>query len=179
MELRDALNQIADIREQIARAQLFRGYRSLSTGATGVIAFIAAAVQASWIEAPIDRIEQYLLVWILAAFVSIVIVGTELAIRSWRSDRTLDREMSLHAIEQFLPCVVAGMLLTIVIYEFATAAAWMLPGLWAILFGLGVFASRRLLPRSRRIYRSSCSITRISARPACRRAIRGWAPGWS
>jgi hypothetical protein len=39
-------------------------------------------------------------------------------------------------------------MLTYVIYHQAPESAWMLPGLWCILFGLGVFASRRLLPRA-------------------------------
>jgi hypothetical protein len=47
-----------------------------------------------------------------------------------------------------LPCVVAGGLATLVIARSPEPVAWMLPGLWAIFFSLGVFASRRLLPRA-------------------------------
>ena len=32
--------------------------------------------------------------------------------------------------------------------QFAGDIAWILPGIWSILFGLGVFASRRLLPKA-------------------------------
>jgi hypothetical protein len=39
-------------------------------------------------------------------------------------------------------------LLTVVIARFAGDCLWMLPGLWAVTFSLGVFASRRFLPRS-------------------------------
>ena len=52
------------------------------------------------------------------------------------------------AVEQFLPALVAGGLVTLVIVRRASELAWMLPGLWAILFSLGVFASCRLLPRA-------------------------------
>jgi hypothetical protein len=151
MELRDALEQIADIRHHIARTQLFRGYRSLSTGATGVVAFVAAAAQAQFAPKPDGQLGEYLAVWLLAALASLAIVAVELSLRCWRRDplqSPLQREMSFHAIEQFVPCLVAGGLLTLVIAEFARAAVWMLPGLWAILFGLGVFASRRLLPKA-------------------------------
>ena len=41
-----------------------------------------------------------------------------------------------------------GGLLTLVIAQRATDAVWMLPGLWALVFSLGVFASLRLLPRA-------------------------------
>ena len=46
-----------------------------------------------------------------------------------------------------MPCVVAGGLLTAVIARFIPNACWMLPGLWSILFGLGIFSSCRVLPR--------------------------------
>ena len=32
--------------------------------------------------------------------------------------------------------------------RYAPNSLWMLPGLWSILFGLGVFASRHFLPRA-------------------------------
>ncbi len=51
------------------------------------------------------------------------------------------------AIEQFVPAVVTGLLLTVVITRAAPHEAWMLPGLWAITFAMGVFASRQFLPR--------------------------------
>ena len=56
-------------------------------------------------------------------------------------------EMIHMAIEQFLPSAATGTLLTIAIARFVPAAAWMLPGLWQIVFSLGVFASCRFLPR--------------------------------
>jgi len=51
------------------------------------------------------------------------------------------------AIEQFIPAGVAGILLTVVLFRFAPQSLWMLPGLWQIVFSLGIFASCRSLPR--------------------------------
>jgi hypothetical protein len=53
----------------------------------------------------------------------------------------------LHAaFEQFLPAIVAGILLTAVLARAAPQSLWMLPGLWQMVFSLGVFASCRFLP---------------------------------
>ncbi|HEX3359034.1 MAG TPA: hypothetical protein VHS31_18790 [Tepidisphaeraceae bacterium] len=147
MRLNDALSQIADIRQQIARSQAFRGYRSLSTALTGVLAILAAFVQKLCVVDPMHHLDRYLTIWLITALTSIAIVGMELAMRCWRSDQPLQRELSFHAIEQMTPSLVAGALLTVVITQFCEEIAWALPGLWSILFGLGVFASRRLLPR--------------------------------
>ncbi|MBX6315562.1 MAG: hypothetical protein IRY99_22010, partial [Isosphaeraceae bacterium] len=61
---------------------------------------------------------------------------------------TWRRYITWLALEQFIPSVVAGGLLTAVIATSAPEALWMLPGLWQVLFSLGIFASCRLLPRA-------------------------------
>jgi hypothetical protein len=63
-------------------------------------------------------------------------------------DLSLRREITWLAVEQFVPCLAAGGLVTVVLVRSAPETLWMLPGLWQILFGLGVFASCRLLPRA-------------------------------
>ena len=47
-----------------------------------------------------------------------------------------------------MPAVVAGGLVTYVLVSTAPDSVWLLPGLWQVLFSLGVFASCRLLPRA-------------------------------
>ena len=37
MELREALSQISEIRQQMARSEVFRGYRSITVGFSGVL----------------------------------------------------------------------------------------------------------------------------------------------
>jgi hypothetical protein len=56
-------------------------------------------------------------------------------------------EMIAMAVEQLLPSALDGMLITMVIVVCAPTSMWMLPGLWQIIFSLGVFASCRFLPR--------------------------------
>ena len=51
------------------------------------------------------------------------------------------------AVEQFLPAIGAGLLLTIVVLRYVPSSSWMLPGMWQIIFSLGVFSSCRFLPR--------------------------------
>jgi hypothetical protein len=147
MELRDALDQIHDIRTQLAHTLTFRGYRAASTAFTAIVAMSAAIVQTWWAGDGEVSLHQYLKIWFSAAIVSLIVVGIEIAVRCRRSRHPLQRELSLAAVEQFSPCLMAGVLLTYVIVQFAEDLAWALPALWMILFSLGVFASRRLLSR--------------------------------
>ena len=148
MELREALTQISEIRLQLARTEVFRGLRALPVAMSGLLALAAAGFQAAWVSRPAEQLSAYLTLWIGAAVVSAVAAGTEMALR-WRTATSpWAREKTWLAVEQFLPCLAAGGLLTFVVVRSAPEGAWMLPGLWQILFSLGIFASCRLLPRA-------------------------------
>lgn len=148
MHLDEALRQISDIREHMARGAVFRGYRSATVGLTGVLGLSASVLQARWVASPEAELGRYLCLWVGVAAVSVLVAGAEMAWRAWRAGPGLARDHTLLAVEQFLPCVVAGGLLTLCIYTGAPQVAWMLPGLWSLIFGLGIFASCRLLPRA-------------------------------
>jgi hypothetical protein len=146
MELREALDQISEIRERMARGQVFRGYRSATTGFTALLAVLTSAAQAKWVPRPWHDVDDYLWLWCGAATLSLLVVGLEMAIRAVRSGSALHRQMTLLAVDQFVPSLVAGALVTYAIGKFAGDTVWIMPGLWAVMFSLGVFASRRFLP---------------------------------
>jgi hypothetical protein len=142
-----ALNDISAIRVQIARRTLFRGYGPATLAVTGILALLAAEVQSIWILNPATEVPSYLGLWIATATASVIIIGIEAVTRSRRVHSGLADEMIQSAVEQFLPAAGAGVLLTLVILRFAPESLWMLPGLWQIVFSLGIFASCRSLPR--------------------------------
>tara|TARA_Y100000294_G_scaffold161803_1_gene166482 strand:+ start:6459 stop:7082 length:624 start_codon:yes stop_codon:yes gene_type:complete len=147
MQLDEALRQISDIRQQMARSELFRGYRSVTVGFSGAAGLLAAAFQPQWVASPENDLGRYLGLWLTVAAASLAVGGTEMYWRARGAGAGLARQRTLLAVNQFLPCVVVGALLTLAIYRSAPHVAWMLPGLWSLLYGLGVFASYRLLPR--------------------------------
>lgn len=146
MELHDALSQISEIRQHMAESQVFRGYRSVTVGFSGLVAFAAAAIQRKIAPDPVHDIWPYLTLWLGVAGISVLVVAIEMIVRGRRS--SLQAQVTLLAVEQFLPCLVAGAMLTGVLVRFVPESLWMLPGLWAILFSLGAYASSRMLPRA-------------------------------
>lgn len=145
LELRQALEDISAIRSQVARGTQFRGYGPLSVASSGILALGVAAAQSRW---PTDgNIKVFLLVWISTAAVAVFLAALETIVRVRRVHSGMAMEMIQAAVEQFLPCIVVGILLTVVMLRVAPEASWMLPGLWAVMFSLGVFASCPFLPR--------------------------------
>jgi hypothetical protein len=147
-ELQQALSEIQSIRSQVARGTEFRGYGPASIAVSGVLALLVAAVQAQWTmkHRRIDLV-VWIGVWAGTAAVSLLLTGVETFARARRVHVGFAREMVQAAVEQFLPAVMVGFLLTVVLVRTAAQEGWMLPGLWELIFSLGVFASCRFLPR--------------------------------
>jgi hypothetical protein len=146
-DLHKAIGDISSIRRQIARSTEFRGYGPATLAGTAAFAVIAAGVQSVWVSDPANHIGSYLSIWIWTAFLSATLIAVQMHTRTRRIHSGLADEMIRMAVEQFLPSGVAGFFLTIVLVRFVPSAEWMLPGLWQIVFSLGVFSSCRFLPR--------------------------------
>ena len=147
-DLQQALSAIHSIRNQVAHGTQFRGYGPASIAASGILALLVAAVQTQWMPKPAKAdLTIWLGVWAGTAVVSVFLTGIETFARARRVHVGFAREMVQSAVAQFLPAVMVGFLLTAVMMRVAPAESWMLPGLWALIFSLGVFASCRFLPR--------------------------------
>lgn len=147
-DLDRALSEISAIRGQIARSTEFQGYGPATLAATGVLAIIAAVVQATWLPDPRTDIAVYLALWATTAALSFGVIALEAVTRTKRMHSGLAQEMIVSAAEHFLPAAAAGALLTVVLWQVAPDVLWLLPALWQIVYSLGVFASCRFLPRA-------------------------------
>jgi hypothetical protein len=146
MRLDDALDQIAGIHSQMMATRVFRGYRCSTTLFSSVVAIVAAVIQHLWIPDSARHVEQYLQLWFSAGAICIAVVACGMVVRYRRSDSPVDRHLALAAVGQFLPCLIVGGLVTYVLADVAWPSMWIVPGLWSICFGLGIVASRPLLP---------------------------------
>jgi hypothetical protein len=146
-DLYRALAEINAIRGQMARGTEFRGYGPATVAATGVLALVAAAMQSHWLKSPGHDIGTYLAIWVVTAALAVLLVSVETITRTRRVHSGLAREMIHSAVEQLLPAILAGLLLTVVLVRSAAPTLWMLPGLWQVIYSLGVFSSCKFVPR--------------------------------
>jgi hypothetical protein len=147
VELDNALDQIAQIHRQIVLARTFRGYRALTTFFTAVLAVAAALLQPWWVADPVHDPLRFVELWVFVAVICLCVVAVEMTIRFRRCDSPLNRELTTQAIEQFFPFIAIGGLVTLALSNSSAQSCWLLPGFWSIFFGLGIIASRSLLPR--------------------------------
>jgi hypothetical protein len=146
MDLSRALGQLADIHQQIAKAEIYRGYRSLPIAASGLIGLVAAWAQTPALGAS-DPI-GFVLYWAAIAGCAGFVGASEIIYNYVVHDDRITRRRTRQVVGQFLPSLLAGVAITISFVHLSAALVPLLPGLWAICFGIGTFASRPYLPRA-------------------------------
>ena len=135
------------------RGEVYRGYRSVPFAVTGVIAFLGGLAQPWFVT---DSPTSFVRYWVVVAFGAISIVGVTMLKQYLATRGSLHRRASRRAVLQFLPCLAAGGLVTLFLAGPASSSAnpedqlvlTYLPGIWALLFSLGIFSSRPYLPRA-------------------------------
>jgi hypothetical protein len=144
-DLNRALADIASIRDQLSTGIEFRGYGPATLAVTGGYAVAGGLVEAYLL--PAENAPAAVLLWGGIALAAVLTIGVEMITRSRRLHSMLAEQMIRGAAAQFIPTGVAGLLLTAALYHAAPEALWLLPGLWQVMVGLGLFAACRFLPR--------------------------------
>ncbi len=144
-DVSNALEQIAQIHQHLDRTQTCRDLKALPHAASGVWGIAAAALQVRLIgSAPSGM--QFVLYWLVVAVLAGITASSATALLVMKAPADQRRRTRL-LLAQFAPAVGAGALITAAFFPFTTPAWHYLPGIWAICYGLGIFAMRVLLPR--------------------------------
>lgn len=146
MDVTRALDQIAAIHEQMAKGEVYRGYRSLPVAASGLMGIAAAWLQPARLGTadPIGFVLYWTAIAIGAGFVGSSEIIYNYVVHEDGSGRRLTRKV----VGQFLPSVVGGAAIAVCFTHLSAALVPLLPGLLAICFGIGTFASRPYLPKA-------------------------------
>lgn len=147
LPLRDALDQLAAIKLQLAATDELRNLSWRPVLLSGLLGLAAAAGQAAWLEAPAAEPERYLLLWLGTAALGAGAAVAEVLTRTRRTGSGLSEANAWLAARQFLPALVVGAVLTWFVACRLPQLLWLLPGLWQLAFGLGNLAALQLLPK--------------------------------
>ncbi len=144
MNYQEAKDNLSHIYDHVSRSEVYRGYRSLPVAATGVLALSAAVLQPYLIGVP--DAGSFLLYWTAVAIVSVVMTGVPIVQRYRRTSSRVKRRKTRKAVGQLLPALILGACVTAAIYYSSPEFTMLMPGVWSVLFGLGIFSSRPFLP---------------------------------
>ena len=144
MDVSRALEQLNEIHHQLGRSEIYRGYRSKTLALTGGVGMAASAFLAlAWKDAALVERAGF---WVAVAALNLAIASWEILGDYGELKTEHQRRITKQTVGQFLPTLCSGFLLTIV-FVAKEANLQLLPGVWAVMFSLGIFASRPYLPR--------------------------------
>ncbi len=150
MNLNRALSDIAEIRSQLGRAESYRGFRSLTVGLSALFVVTGGCLQRIWIEYPEQQPLEFLRLWICVAVLSAIACTIEMLVRNRMSGSPLTGKLHRSLITQTMPAIVVGAVVTFAIFNVSAADEMLirlLPGIWAMLYGLGLWSCGTNLPR--------------------------------
>ena len=146
MDVPQALDRIEEIHAQMAKGEVFRGYRPLPVAIAGAVGLVAGWLQPRLV--PEGDGARFLAFWLAVALLNVGVNVAVIATGYARSPSRFARRHTRQVVGQFVPCLLAGAAVSFGLPSADPALVRVLPGLWALLFGLGVFASRPYLARA-------------------------------
>lgn len=147
-DLERALADIAEVRERLGHVQRFKGYSGLAAATSGAFAIAAGIVQ--WAIVPHPQTSHqghlYFAIWFsCCAAAMLVNYG---AIAHWFVDDATarDRWQTVTVGYSIIPALLLGAALSAALLRADLFA--FLPGVWYGCYGVGLFASRTMVPRA-------------------------------
>jgi hypothetical protein len=142
-----AIADLDEVRSRLAAVQRFRGLSGPAALTSGIAAIGAGLVQLAALPAPRGVADgaRYVSIWIACLCFSLVVNYGAVAIwlaRNWSSRTRTELRTAAIAI---VPSIVAGGAFTAAFL--ARGEIGLLPGTWALCYGLGLMAARSMLPR--------------------------------
>jgi hypothetical protein len=138
-----AMDNLRYIRRTLERAGEFTAVPGIGGMLMGSTALVAA-----WIAGPRTSAPRWLAIWLVEAVVALLIGIAGAALKSQRVRIPLLSGPGRKFVAGFAPAMVAGGILTLVLFRLG--APGVLPGVWLLLYGTGVLsggaASVRVVP---------------------------------
>lgn len=148
MELRQALSDLAEVRERLAHLQRFEGYSGAAAAASGVGALVAGGVQQQLAPLPHTpaALDAYLIIWLTCLGVALSLNYGAAAVWLLKHRGPGAESRFRSAALSIAPSVILGGALSAALV--AHGAYALLPGTWFAFYAIGLFASRGAIPSS-------------------------------
>ena len=139
----EALAKIEEIHHHLAKSGIYRGYRSFVVAFSGIIGILAAILQPLVVQGT----DSFVFVgyWGAVAGINLILCTVMILYRFLFRETRFEQQKTLTVLIQFIPMILAGCLVTPFLAFNGAATIPLLPGVWALLFGMGILNVRPYL----------------------------------
>jgi hypothetical protein len=143
IDTNDALDKIEEIHNQLSKFGLYKGYKSIVVAISGLIGICGASIQRFFVK-EIDGID-FVIFWCIIAGINLVLCTLMILYQYFFKESDFERKKTLAVMVQFIPMIIGGIIVTPFFALNGSSSILLLPGLWALLFGIGILNVRPYL----------------------------------
>lgn len=152
MKIDEALERLDAMAALTSRLTTYDGLRATPLAATAGVGLAAGVLQTVLLPVSVGDPSQqaaggFVLLWTCAAAIAMSLVVLDMFARYLSDPTARARRMTVDVLQRLAPALTVGAGVTLVILLQAPEVCWMLPGLWAVLLGLGIWSACVLLPK--------------------------------
>ena len=144
--LAEAMQSLSEIHAHLARGEVYQGITARPVLLSGILGLVAASIQNQLLPEVDARLFIYY--WLTVAAACAVAGIAPVAFTYLTVDDSLARRRTRIVAGQFIPCLIAGATVTLALLPVISQMVGLLPGIWSVLYGLGLFSTRPYLPRA-------------------------------
>ncbi len=142
-ETNEALDKITEIHHQLSKTGIYKGYKSIIVMLSGLIGITAAVIQPFITK---DNSSQlFVIYWAVIASINLVLCTGMIAYSYFFKETDYEKKQTLAVLMQFIPMIASGIIVTPFFTLYGREAIPFLPGIWALLFGMGILNVRPYL----------------------------------
>lgn len=127
-----AMNDLRFIREMMERSASFT-----AVPGWGMVGVGGTALATAFVATQTSRIETWLIIWLVEAFIAFIIGISAMSYKAWSAQVPLFTGAGGRFMLNLFVPILAGIPLTIILFEHNEIA--ILPSLWLLLYGIGIF----------------------------------------
>lgn len=144
--LSDALSTITEIHTHLAKSEIYAGVRAKPVLLSAFLGLVAGCMQDRIIPSP-DAL-QFVCYWITSAVLCAAVAASGAVMAYIFYDDHLGRRHAHIVASQLVPSLAAGIFVVLALLPQLHQCIGLFPGLWAILYALGLFSVRPYMPRA-------------------------------
>jgi hypothetical protein len=149
MHIHKALADLQEIQSVFVRTRRFRLLRATIVLSTALLGIFGAVLQPMLLDHAHEQFGlHYVVYWSTIALIGAIGALIGVAYRYYRSPSRWDRELWMEAAWLFMPSLGVGAVITVAIATQYPDLANLLPSLWMLLFGLGVWSVAKVFTRA-------------------------------